>query len=415
MKKLIILTTKISILLSSFLFLNTCDSTEPPPVKPPGYQEDIPWPSLADTPWPMERCDPQATGRSKYPGPRAGVIEWVIEDFEPTSAITIGIDSSVYCNSAKNNDWGFKAIKPNGDVKWNIYLGSNLDGLGTSVILKNDDILTTVGSTLKSISREGSLIKTYEAFPVLSALTIDKAGNMYALINELIAFNNNGEKLWSYLDYNFLYFARFSFSPDDKTLYIAGRGEPVFYAFDINSQTVKWTFGKIGGYAGVPIVDSEGNLYTICAYDLINPVENHAALYSLKENGEIRWKYDFGAKIINGWVAFYQPMAIDKLGNIYAGQDILTSIDYNGNLRWTKPFEENFVILSPITVDCEGCVYFVISDYTTSKLLAYSSEGNLIFSLPIQLYPPHIYSPVIGYDNSLYIASYEGNNLYKIK
>ena len=36
---------------------------------PPGYQQDIPWPSLADSPWPINHGDPQSTGRSKYPGP----------------------------------------------------------------------------------------------------------------------------------------------------------------------------------------------------------------------------------------------------------------------------------------------------------------------------------------------------------
>ena len=31
--------------------------------KPPGYQEDIPWPSLADSPWPMFYGNPQNNGR----------------------------------------------------------------------------------------------------------------------------------------------------------------------------------------------------------------------------------------------------------------------------------------------------------------------------------------------------------------
>ncbi|MBU2444432.1 MAG: hypothetical protein KJ666_02510, partial [Bacteroidetes bacterium] len=43
---------------------------------PPGYQHDIPWLSLADSPWPMHNADPQATGRSKYLGPMNGIIDW---------------------------------------------------------------------------------------------------------------------------------------------------------------------------------------------------------------------------------------------------------------------------------------------------------------------------------------------------
>jgi len=34
------------------LILSSCETTEPTPhVNPPGYQEQIKWPSLADSPW----------------------------------------------------------------------------------------------------------------------------------------------------------------------------------------------------------------------------------------------------------------------------------------------------------------------------------------------------------------------------
>lgn len=32
-------------------------------------QVDIPWQTLADSPWPMIKHDPQLTGRSPYKGP----------------------------------------------------------------------------------------------------------------------------------------------------------------------------------------------------------------------------------------------------------------------------------------------------------------------------------------------------------
>jgi len=39
-------------------------------------QHHIPWPSLADSPWPNTRGDAQATGRSKYIGPRTPNVVW---------------------------------------------------------------------------------------------------------------------------------------------------------------------------------------------------------------------------------------------------------------------------------------------------------------------------------------------------
>ena len=51
--------------------LISCKETprEPEKKEDISSQVDIPWPSLADTPWPMFHHDPQSTGRSKYAGP----------------------------------------------------------------------------------------------------------------------------------------------------------------------------------------------------------------------------------------------------------------------------------------------------------------------------------------------------------
>ena len=39
-------------------------------------QQHIPWPSLADSPWPVLRGDMQATGRSKFVGPSTNNFIW---------------------------------------------------------------------------------------------------------------------------------------------------------------------------------------------------------------------------------------------------------------------------------------------------------------------------------------------------
>ena len=57
-------------------------STEPIGTEkpPPGFQENIPWPSLADSPWPMADHDPQSTGRSNLKGPITNTIDWEYSD-----------------------------------------------------------------------------------------------------------------------------------------------------------------------------------------------------------------------------------------------------------------------------------------------------------------------------------------------
>ncbi|MCW9094997.1 MAG: hypothetical protein OQJ74_04050, partial [Ignavibacteriaceae bacterium] len=39
-------------------------------------QVKIPWPSLADSPWPVSRGDMQGTGRSEYVGPSTNNVIW---------------------------------------------------------------------------------------------------------------------------------------------------------------------------------------------------------------------------------------------------------------------------------------------------------------------------------------------------
>jgi len=74
------------ILLSLFvIFCANCQKSTDPidNNKPPaGYQEDIPWPSLADSPWPMNHGDPQSTGRSKFPGPLSGTVIKEVEAWD---------------------------------------------------------------------------------------------------------------------------------------------------------------------------------------------------------------------------------------------------------------------------------------------------------------------------------------------
>ena len=124
MKKSIIFLSFISLLL-----ITTCHKkspTETPTVNNIHPQANIPWPSLADSPWPMYHHDPQSTGRSQYKGPRQGKIKWT---FKPDSSafiwpgIIIGPDSTVYFSTIyEKTRQGKKsflyALNPDGALKW---------------------------------------------------------------------------------------------------------------------------------------------------------------------------------------------------------------------------------------------------------------------------------------------------------
>jgi len=81
------------------VMLTSCEQNptapnEPP--KPPGYQEDIYWPSLADSPWPMNHHDPQNTGRGTCIGPQEGIINWKFNGLYIEAAPVMANDSILY-------------------------------------------------------------------------------------------------------------------------------------------------------------------------------------------------------------------------------------------------------------------------------------------------------------------------------
>lgn len=104
---------------------NPTTPSEPP--KPPGYQEDIPWPSLADSPWPMNHHDPQSTGRSRYVGPMNDSVYWILNlDYNQTSAVIGTKDLFI---APTGNPRGFLNITRDGKINWQkvLYSGSTYE------------------------------------------------------------------------------------------------------------------------------------------------------------------------------------------------------------------------------------------------------------------------------------------------
>src|SRR3990170_325545 len=96
MKKLITIIGALMIALTLVNFQCNENIVEPPPGNPPGYQEDIPWPSLADSPWPMYRGDPQNTGRSKFIQTISGVIDFEMDSIKLRTGFAVDEDNTIY-------------------------------------------------------------------------------------------------------------------------------------------------------------------------------------------------------------------------------------------------------------------------------------------------------------------------------
>jgi outer membrane protein assembly factor BamB len=387
---------------------------------PPGIQEDIPWPSLADSPWPMYHGDPQSTGRSKYAGPVAGIIDWTIDNFSVKSGVSIGYDQNIHFNSF-GNLIGLISANPDGSIKWNLEeVITNRDVVSTPLVAADGTIYIGGGGLerLYAINSSGTLKWEFvtEGEVTTVGMNIGLDGTIYFVsglfrlvgIPALNAVNPDGTLKWRLENAAFNNSVRsrigLSFSPDGKTLYVPGQGPSVF-AIDVETQSIKWTFGEIR-IRGSVLVDSEGHLYLQSQVESIN--SGKASLFCLNPDGSVRWSYAHDNPVFSSNTL--ADGTLDINGNYYFALDTLYSFDYDGNLRWKLGLERESG--EPLTCDINGVIYLPL--WVGTSMAAVSNEGEMIwqFDFPSGSMGQ---SPALGSDQTMYVASYDDEFVYAIR
>ena len=395
--KNILLTT----LLISIVIFTSCKEkvTNPPDIPlPEGYQQDIPWPSLADSPWPINHGDPQSTGRSKFVGPLLGVLNKVVETLELNSGIVIGKDSSIFCSSSQLLQGGLYSFTSDYKLKWKLNTSESYE---TPIIAKDSTIYFMDVNSLFAVKSDGTIKWTYQIEPgnlQIRGLTIGLDGTLYFIDGNksLNAINPNGSRNWSMTDNRFYPWGNngLVFAPDGKTLYTTSHDNAVL-AIDVINKSIKWIFTyKQVDLPVPPIVDCQGNIYINAKNE-----KNEIYFYSLKSDGTIRWQYQTNDTIL------YQP-TIDKMGNLYLASSKLYSLDYTGNLRWKidmgKPSG------CALVCDAEGTVYAGV-DSQTLEIYAIDSSGKIKWVLNDASYGALSGSPALMLHTLLQTSSNSAN------
>ncbi|HMU41779.1 MAG TPA: PQQ-binding-like beta-propeller repeat protein [Ignavibacteriaceae bacterium] len=389
------------------VMLTSCEQNPTAPNEPPkpyGYQEDIYWPSLADSPWPMYRADPQNTGRSKSTGPGSGNIVVRIDSLWPASGVAVGEDSTIYL--VVHSWWygydsgGLIAMRPDGSIKWHypIYVEENspasspiIASNGTIYVSSND--ITGQNNKVLAIKSDGTLkweiLLNNKSQIIQSGVNIGLDGKIYAMARAsdnsslLLAISPFGYIEWELPmgEASYLPADGISFSPDGKTLFVPGYFDSkTLYAVDLETKSIKWTFGSgRSSLSATPLIDSQGNIYIVSEGE-----SGEGRLYSLNEFGSIRWSYKLDN--IFQFAQTINPFVMDKSGNIYIGRDTLLCIDYFGHLRWGLGISDDQAyysgITSPIVVDESGELIFTVGINDQTHLMKVSSEGKLLWEVP---------------------------------
>lgn len=385
---------------------------------PAQQQRHIPWPSLADSPWPFTRGDMQATGRSKYVGPSTNTVIWrkdmplgilfgpVIgyddilyigtnsiyagninflyainndgqnlwtfetELFNPNNIVPIiAKDSTIYFGSANTNLY---ALYPNGELKWmieNIMFGTPHCYM---TLAKNGDLYVPSSDTLVIVDPNG-IIKEKRTIEELKGRSI--------------IFSTGG----------------------DTTFYFTGGGPDDSNPGSLNAALLNgdllWSYAFKSHRLGTPLVDNSDRLY-VFGKDL--EVPNNKYLYCLNPDGTLSWRYN-----IDAYESYSSP-TIDKNGNIIfhvmsSPQNFIVSLDYYGNENWVTQLPGDFqesLINHGFVCDAEGKIY--CGSTFEGFFYCLSSEGEILWTLDLEDYD-YDTSPAIGSDGTLYIGTHQSS------
>jgi len=372
-------------------------------------QQQIPWPTLADSPWPMMSHDPQATGRSPYAGPKTPNIIWTMDmPYGIWSGPAIGEDGTIYFGTrsylpADTTNY-FYAVNPDGTIKWT-YRTGEISATKAGFLVGNDSTIyfTSSAGLLYAIDLNGELKWTYsvEINNFYDVMNTDLEGNIYLTSYDqyLHSVNRSGTLNWK-VKYDDGFRGRsVVIAPDGQTLYISGKDSSL-YALNLDGS-IKWIYPS-EEIRMVPMVDNSGNIY-------ITPRTSPAQLHSIYPNGEVKWIFllkPFGPR------AWSSP-TIDKDGNIYFtfAADFyntgISSVDYNGNFRWTYIFEDvQEDIGVPLISDANGTIY--CGSAWGYYYYAISKEGELLWRIPLNGYMVDG-SGAIDDNGTLYIGTHLGS------
>lgn len=377
-------TKKILVALIILHMIISCNTNEPDDIEITSPQININWPSLADTPWPMNHHDPQSTGRSKYPGPSLGTLDYKIPLYGIEGSLVLDNDNNIYISDQYIN---FKLHKFNliGDIIWEAEIDANSPC--TPIIGKDNIIYTSTGygGSLFALSDDA---KTEWKFTKDGSfnigINIDKEGNLYfiGLSNKLFVVSPNGNLLWELYDERFLTDANGAptFSPDGNYLYVQGTNVSVL-AVNVKTRTIDWVYGT-AAILSSPIVDNQGNLYILLSYS--TPGDN--SLVSLNSSGRVNWVFDFDDEFLMDNI---EP-TIDYNGHIYFGGQKLYSLNHEGELRWQINLEGSFIV-SPLISDINNNIFIGVTGGGFPTTLpvkhyvkSYSSDGDFNWQLEIK-------------------------------
>jgi hypothetical protein len=419
---------KINLLAILIICLIGCDSYTQ-------QQQHIPWPSLADSPWPNNRGDAQATGRSKYVGPRTPNVIWRKD--MPLGILhgpVIGYNNDLFVGTRAFRGFTgdttnfFYSLDKNGENIWTFITSTPQANIAGPTITNNGIIYfaSTEPGGLYAPNPNGTLKWINEKFVAIYLtryIPLAKNNNLYITwFDTLFVLQpENGniiDTIHSFLGYNIADDIVFS-TGGDTIFYFSGRIQTEDPKA-LNAMTIQgehlWAveFHWNTHNRGTPVVDNENRIYIFAEETPANKF-----LYCINPDGTINWQYPLD---INENYEDYSSPTIDRNGNIifpsskFVGPDAdsgyVTSLDYYGNLNWKTSlghyWNDGAFINSGLVSDAEGKIYCGSSYGTNTNFWCLDSDGEILWKLDLEGYE-YDTSPAINSEGTIYIGTHLGS------
>lgn len=427
-----------AVLLLGAATLVACRKVYPPEPSQGGAvcpQTPVPWPSLADSPWPMHHHDPQSTGRATTRGPAKGKMAWELPTGGPVAtSVVVGPDSTLYFVTAYDSSDGecpvlLYAVSWEGGLKWKFPLqreGSHASpDHGCSPLVRADGTIY-VGSRdglFYAVNANGTLKWTFDTGSDIYCSTagIGRDGAVYFVAGDhvLYALDPSGGLMWSSHALRFDPGPGLSISPDGETLYVAflaGAAADTAGVAALTAQgEVKWK-RYTGSVLSTPLVDNQGNVYISAGRGKGSAEAPRTGIYCLSPEGKVRWTAHLA-------YTTELEMALDERGNLYAfagrsGTEwVLLSFDCEGKIRWELPAAWAANPVASLIVVPPGAVFALsrASGVGNATLRSISQDGTSESLLESD--PPRGTSPAIAWGRMVYGSWFApgGDKVYSIE
>lgn len=312
-------------------------------------QEQIYWPSLADSPWPMHMHDPQHTGRSQYSGPAEGIVEWTLDlGKEVFANPIIDVSGNIIVSGEMFDKVTVYSITPSGTINWSKRFN---DAHESSSALATPDslIYLNIGTDLTQMDLNGNVnwqypFKRAEIYESRLTPNISMDGKhifVSGYDSALYAINKDGTLHWKYSVAPHPSYGEATLSPDGETIYFTSQARAL-HAVN-RDGTEKWqvVLSSVTSSGNVvsPIVDNQGRIY----------LYSYQTLYCINPDGTIEWENEeleyFGIGANGCTISSNGTINVAMLNSFYA-------FDFSGELLWKRlDLDDLFANLPVVDID----------------------------------------------------------------